>query len=240
LKLQYRMAKEIMSISNRVIYNNDMRCGSKVVAEGTLVYPASFPRIDPWIREVLDAHRKVVIVDTDSIGDAARQTTGKDGSYNIFEARLIVHLLLAMKHAGLSASSIGVTSPYKAQLRTIRSELLEDSLRTISQSTARTGATAWESNLEIETIDKYQGRDKDCMLVSFVRSNEQRAIGELLWDWQRLNVAFTRARFKMILICSCNTLKTSPPFETLLSEAAKSGWIVRASPFDYKPLSARH
>ena len=61
-------------------------------------------------------------------------------------------------------------------------------------------------DVEVSTVDKYQGRDKDCIVVSLVRSNTERRIGSLLRDWRRINVAFTRAKKKLILIGSATTL----------------------------------
>lgn len=64
-------------------------------------------------------------------------------------------------------------------------------------------------------MDKYQGRDKSLILVSFVRSNEDGTLGELLKDWRRLNVAITRAKHKLILLGSVSSLKRFPPLEKL-------------------------
>ena len=60
--------------------------------------------------------------------------------------------------------------------------------------------------LEMSTIDKYQGRDKQAIIVSFVRSNTKGNVGRLLQDIRRINVAITRAKHKMILVGSFSTL----------------------------------
>lgn len=61
--------------------------------------------------------------------------------------------------------------------------------------------------LEISTIDKYQGRDKDVIIVSFVRSNNKGKVGRLLEDKRRINVALTRGKHKLILVGSLSTLR---------------------------------
>ena len=61
-----------------------------------------------------------------------------------------------------------------------------------------------------------QGRDKVCILISFVRSNDNEAAGALLADWRRINVAITRARHKLILIGSGSTLRSVPMLRHLL------------------------
>ena len=57
------------------------------------------------------------------------------------------------------------------------------------------------NGVEVSTVDKYQGRDKECIIVSLVRSNTERRIGSLLRDWRRINVAFTRAKKNNIEKC---------------------------------------
>ncbi|KAJ1667443.1 DNA replication endonuclease-helicase Dna2 [Coemansia sp. RSA 1646] len=72
------------------------------------------------------------------------------------------------------------------------------------------------SGIEVHTIDRYQGRDSDIVIISFVRSNTAQAIGELLRDWHRINVAITRARYKLIMVGSQKTLQRSPLFAEML------------------------
>lgn len=65
----------------------------------------------------------------------------------------------------------------------------------------------WKKNgLEISTIDRYQGRDKEAIVLSFVRSNNKGKVGRLLEDKRRINVAITRAKHKMIMVGSLSTL----------------------------------
>uniref|UniRef100_A0A8C4M878 DNA replication ATP-dependent helicase/nuclease n=1 Tax=Equus asinus asinus TaxID=83772 RepID=A0A8C4M878_EQUAS len=70
--------------------------------------------------------------------------------------------------------------------------------------------------VEVNTVDKYQGRDKSIILVSFVRSSKDGTVGELLKDWRRLNVAITRAKHKLILLGCVPSLNRYPPLEKLL------------------------
>lgn len=79
---------------------------------------------------------------------------------------------------------------------------------------------------QVLTVDKYQGRDKGCILVSWVRSNSSRAAGQLLCDWQRLNVALTRAKHKLVMVGSPATLSSVPLLAQLVEMAASNGWMV--------------
>jgi len=84
---------------------------------------------------------------------------------------------------------------------------------------------AWK-DLEVLTVDKCQGRDKDVVLLSLVRSNEEQNAGNLLKDWRRLNVAITRAKKKLILIGSQKTLRTIPHFAQLLDLMTHKQWLL--------------
>jgi DNA replication ATP-dependent helicase Dna2 len=78
------------------------------------------------------------------------------------------------------------------------------------------GARGWKG-LEILTMDKYQGRDKEAMLLSMVRSNSGRQAGALLADWRRINVAITRAKSKLVLVGSASTISSVPLLARLLA-----------------------
>ena len=82
------------------------------------------------------------------------------------------------------------------------------------------------SEVEVLTVDKCQGRDKDVVLLSFVRSNVEHNAGNLLHDWRRLNVAITRAKKKLILIGSQTTLRTVPHFGDLLNLMSQQQWLL--------------
>ena len=77
-----------------------------------------------------------------------------------------------------------------------------------------------------ENLSFFQGRDKSCIIVSFVRSNEAGNVGELLKDWRRINVAVTRAKRKLIMIGSKRTLSYSPVLRRLLEFVTENEWLV--------------
>ena len=80
--------------------------------------------------------------------------------------------------------------------------------------------------VEVQTVDTFQGRDKSCIIVSLVRSNAECAVGTLLLDWRRLNVAFTRAKTKLIVIGGRNTLKQSMVCAKFISVCEANRWDV--------------
>lgn len=206
LTIQYRMNRKIMSLSNKLTYEGKLECGSDRVANAVITLPnLKDVRLEfyadysdnPWLAGVFEPDNPVCFLNTDKV--PAPEQIENGGVSNVTEARLIVFLTSTFIKAGCSPSDIGIIAPYRQQLRTITDLLARSSVGMV----------------EVNTVDKYQGRDKSLILVSFVRSNEDGTLGELLKDWRRLNVAITRAKHKLILLGSVSSLKRFPPLEKL-------------------------
>uniref|UniRef100_A0A8D2LPX6 DNA replication ATP-dependent helicase/nuclease DNA2 n=1 Tax=Varanus komodoensis TaxID=61221 RepID=A0A8D2LPX6_VARKO len=131
---------------------------------------------------------------------SAPEQTEKGGISNVTEARLVLFLTTLFIKAGCKPSDIGVISPYRHQLKII-TDLMTNS---------------YINKVEVNTVDKYQGRDKSIIIVSFVRNNYDGNLGELLKDWRRLNVAITRAKHKLVMVGCVPSLCHYPPLKKLL------------------------
>jgi DNA replication ATP-dependent helicase Dna2 len=118
----------------------------------------------------------------------------------------------------VDSKDIGIITPYNSQ-----ASLIQHAIPT--------------TPVEIHTIDKYQGRDKDCILVSFVRSREKprSSASSLLGDWHRINVALTRAKKKLIMVGSQRTLSRVPLLMLLLNKVKEQSGILNLLPGDLKP-----
>ena len=127
--------------------------------------------------------------------------------------------------SGIQQDQIGILSLYRQQIKLL-SHLLQ----------AR-------NEVEILTADRSQGRDKECILISMVRSNDEGQVslfcvangrdalmgcqvGDLMKDWRRMNVAFTRARSKLIIFGSRRTLQGTPLLKEFLELMDEHGWIL--------------
>ncbi|KFW68343.1 DNA replication ATP-dependent helicase/nuclease DNA2, partial [Pygoscelis adeliae] len=175
LTVQYRMNSKIMSLSNMLVYEGKLECGSEKVSNATVNLPnlkkmkLEFADASKtWLKEVLDPDIPVCFLNTEK--------------------------------AGCKPSDIGIISPYRHQLKTI-TDLM---------------AKLKENRVEVNTVDKYQGRDKSIIIVSFVRNGNDENLGALLKDWRRLNVAITRAKHKLIMVGCVPSLCRYPPLEKLL------------------------
>ncbi|XP_028845004.1 DNA replication ATP-dependent helicase/nuclease DNA2 [Denticeps clupeoides] len=219
LNVQYRMNSKIMSLSNTLMYEGKLECGSERTASAVLQLPsqASVERelelcvgqeeYSAWIHAALDPLNSVCFLDTSKV--PAIETVEKGGISNHTEAVLVHAVVSLLVKAGCKAVDIGVIAPYRQQLKAI-SGLLE--------------APAYRS-VEVNTVDKYQGRDKSVIIVSFVRSNMEANLGELLKDWRRLNVAITRAKHKLLMIGSSTALRLYSPLLKLLTHLEQENMI---------------
>ena len=220
-----------------------------------------------WLRSVVDPKSPVLFLDTDAVtapaaralsgGPSGSARAGADGrasgsaarfSSNATEAALVRRVVGALVAAGLDPAEIGVISPFRAQIRCIGKLLAR--CASGAAETGRGGAAcrpsgvaggAWASpacaTVEVATVDTYQGREKECIVLSLVRSDgvgEGKGgavgLGKLLKDVRRMNVALTRAQSKLIIVGSRATLLRSGDafFGGLLKVLGdpKRSWIV--------------
>ena len=223
---QYRMNESIMNLSNELVYGGQLRCGTPEIASSVLQLP-SWPSTDnhsAWIKDVLAPTSPVVFIDTDTVS-AAEDRSG-DALHNVAEASIVAELVGRLIELGISsqlADIVGIISPYRSQLQVIRAAL---------QRQLQGHASLQADRVEVNTIDRYQGRDKDCIILSLVRSNRSQAVGDLLKDWRRINVAITRAKTKMIFVGSASTLRGSAVFDLLITSLARQGQI-QSMPADW-------
>eukprot|EP00466_Bigelowiella_natans_P000905 jgi/Bigna1/38946/e_gw1.29.120.1 len=229
LSQQYRMNRDIQLLSNALVYNFQLRCASQEVADACL----SIPRLDRALetsvgrwggsaRRVFAPSARVVFADTDKIGRSCERRE-KKGYTNEVEARVVAKVVHAMVTGGVSQSQIGIISPYRLQLETLR-EMLRDEASSLTSSDAK--ATTTTTGVMVETVDKFQGLDKDCILISLVRSNLTAEVGRLLRDWRRINVAVTRAKKKLILVGSFRTLRNAHLLGSCLELIKARRWVV--------------
>ena len=130
-------------------------------------------------------------------------------------------LLKVLKSLGVSMSTVGVICPYRQQL-------VEAQNRFCSQGSGFEG-------LEVHTVDKFQGRDKDVIIMTCVRSkastedqeSQKRNTNELLSDKQRVNVAMSRAKSKLIIVGDLNCLKGYDPMRVIIDILCQSKCVVQ-------------
>ena len=237
LEHQYRMCEDIMTLSNTLIYNGRLKCGTEELRLRCLQVPDmaelyrhhhnsdSIARLTPssfcamggpscWLRDLLRPETRVAFINTDAI-DGSREEYKGNRTVNPCEARLVSQLVEGLLTVGVPASDIGVMTHYRSQL-----SLLKHQLRGLVSHHNNSGEGG--GGIEMHTADRFQGRDKEVVVLSLVRNNEACSIGDLLKDWRRINVAFTRAKTKLLVVGSRSTLQGSVSQDKAVNKSEKS------------------
>ncbi|KAJ1870832.1 DNA replication endonuclease-helicase Dna2 [Coemansia sp. RSA 990] len=247
LEFQYRMNADIQRLANSIIYDGHLRCSSLQVADRRIQYKRPLNEavrllaqnyhtpLKPagnfaWAVKALDPLHGAVFIDTDDIPARECRLEGSESAQNDTEVRLIKSLTSLLQQCGVEGRNVGILSPFRAQLRQLEIAygIRSDSGDIIpTNDEPQPSAVRTYTGIEMHTIDRYQGRDAEVIIISWVRSNSARAIGELLRDWHRINVAITRARNKLIMVGSRSTLSRSPLLAAMLDILDKNGSIVK-------------
>lgn len=147
-------------------------------------------------------------VDTAGAGYDEKVKKETLSTYNEEEAELVVKLLT---NENLDGRSIGVIAPYRAQVELLTKAINQaDDLASI------------RTQIDINSVDAFQGQERDVILISLVRSNSTGEIG-FLKEYRRTNVAMTRARFKLIIVGDSATVGQDSFFGDLLEYVQEHG-----------------
>lgn len=183
LRTQYRMNQQIMEFSNKKFYEN------KLIAHDSVKDWHL-----PFSPQVLE------FVDTAGCGFDEKPGEDSGSRCNPEEVQLIRKHFDAMMENVTEAYSIGIISPYRAQVELLRAEFVD------------------VKNVSVNTVDSFQGQERDIIYISMVRSNDKGEIG-FLKDYRRMNVAMTRAKKKLVIIGDSATLGNDKFYSDLLSFA---------------------
>jgi superfamily I DNA and/or RNA helicase len=157
-------------------------------------------------RSLPNDSKRLIFIDTVGTGFEEKfnheyRSLSNHGEYFILRE----HILQSKEK--IAGFTIGVITPYADQVRYINSQIQEDEeLRSLG--------------IEADTIDGFQGQEKDVIYISLVRSNDRNEIG-FLADTRRLNVALTRAKKKLIIIGDSATISNNPTYAALLDHIEK-------------------
>jgi len=219
LTVQYRMHQVIMGFSNQYFY------------KGALVAHDSVARRELHSPDFQPAETGVTFIDTAGCGfeERLQENPGalhrNPSRFNADEALLVrEHLMQLLLRYGYSLEmdappssdllpSIGILSPYREQVNHLEAMFREDALLAPLLSTG---------NIAINTIDGFQGQERDVIYISLVRSNDKHEIG-FLQDYRRMNVAMTRARMVLVVIGDSETIGLNKFYQEFLDYCAEHG-----------------
>ena len=204
LKIQYRMNEEIMRFSSDWFYHGKVQSAPQIKYRSILDYDHAITWIDTSDKEPTDT-----IEEGEDLNFKEQFVGESFGRINKAEAELTL-LTLAEYFTKIGKQrvideriDVGIISPYRAQVQYLKRlikkyEFFKPYRRLIS----------------VNTVDGFQGQERDVILISLVRSNDEGQIG-FLKDLRRLNVAMTRARMKLIILGNKDTMTQHPFYKKL-------------------------
>ena len=192
LEVQYRMNEQIMRFSSDYFYNSRVQSAPEVKGRG-----------------ILDYDHPMMWVDTTDV-DGREEFVGENfGRINRAEAELTLATLadyfdkIGRQRVLDESIDVGIISPYRAQVQLLR-KMIRQSER----------LRPYRRLITVNTVDGFQGQERDIILISLVRDNDGGDIG-FLRDLRRMNVAITRARMKLIILGSAATMTRHPFYNKL-------------------------
>ncbi|XP_029812188.1 DNA-binding protein SMUBP-2 [Suricata suricatta] len=205
LTVQYRMHQAIMRWASEALYQGQLTAHPSVA--GHLL------RDLPGVAATEETGIPLLLVDTAGCGLFELEEEDEQSKGNPGEVRLVSLHVQALVGAGVRASDIAVITPYNLQV-----DLLRQSL------------ALKHPELEIKSVDGFQGREKEAVVLSFVRSNRKGEVGFLAED-RRINVAVTRARRHVAVVCDSRTVTNHAFLKTLVEHFTEHGEVRTA--FEY-------
>ncbi|KAH6941653.1 hypothetical protein HPB50_021630 [Hyalomma asiaticum] len=199
LVTQYRMHELIMRWSSDRLY------ARKLVAHASVA--AHLLRDLPGVEDNDDTALPLLLIDTAGCGMVELDTPDDESKGNEGEADLVSIHVERLISSGVPASEIAVISPYNLQVELIRLRL-----------------SCRHPGLEIRSVDGFQGREKEAVVMSFVRSNDSGTVGFLAED-RRINVAVTRARRHLAVVCDSATMSRHDFLKSLVDYIGDEGEV---------------
>ena len=210
LKIQYRMNDDIMRFSSNYFYNGQVESAPEVRFRGILDLDTPMEWIDtaefaesPENPEVSDNPESPALsFKEEFVGESY-------GRINKNEAQLTLYVLqhyferISKQRLLDERIDVGIISPYRAQVQYLRRLLMK-----------REFFKPFRRQISVNTVDGFQGQERDVIVISLVRSNDEGQIG-FLRDLRRMNVAITRARMKVIILGDRQTLTRHPFYRQL-------------------------
>jgi superfamily I DNA and/or RNA helicase len=195
IERQYRMHEHIMGFSSRMFYKGKLIADESV--RGKVLADL------PGVQRTADTEAPLLFLDTAGKGYEEKLEEGSQSRYNPEEAELVLTELRKYLALGVPAAEIAVISAYSAQVRLL-----------VSKNP--------DPQVEIDSVDGFQGREKELVIVSLVRSNMEGEMG-FLADTRRMNVAMTRAKKRLVVIGDGATLATLDFYRQFMEYAESIG-----------------
>lgn len=202
LEIQYRMHETIMTWSSKALYGGRIRAHESVARHRLSDLPG--------VEANADTNPVALFIDTAGFDATEETDEAKEARWNTGETKLVHHHVDALIRSGVRPRAIAVIAPYSAQVDRLRRRFA-----------ASTGGIDYQG-LEVDTVDGFQGREKEAVVISMVRSNDRQEVG-FLSERRRMNVAVTRARRQVAVIGDSATVSANPFLASLVEYLTDHG-----------------
>lgn len=205
LTVQYRMNEAIMNFSSHWFYHGLLKAAPEVRHRGILDWDTPITWVDTTGRDFKE----------EFVGETFGRINRSEADWLLEELqRYINHI--GGKRIIDERIDFGIISPYKAQVQYLRGKIR-----------ATAGLRPYRDLLTVNTVDGFQGQERDVVFISLVRANDEGHIG-FLNDLRRMNVAMTRARMKLVIFGEAETLGKHAFYRKLLEYIFQTGGRVQA------------
>lgn len=208
LNVQYRMNSFLMKFPNLEFYNGNLKSDSSAdnINLDEIIDLEELSRLkESDVEKQLHNNLKpLLFIDTSNLkNNEEKHLKDSKSIINQSEADIATSIAKFYLGTGINPKDIGIISPYADQVNLIQDKI----------------------PIEVKSVDGFQGREKEIIIISTVRSNKNKDIG-FLKDLRRLNVAITRAKRKLIVIGNKNTLKGNSTYSKLIKFCAKNDLLI--------------
>ncbi|XP_076848340.1 DNA-binding protein SMUBP-2 [Brachyhypopomus gauderio] len=205
LTTQYRMNSAIMQWASEQMYQGKLTAHPSV--EKHLLKDLA------GVADLEETNMPLLLIDTAGCGLNEMENTDEQSKGNRGEVDIVALHVKTLTEAGVQTKDIAVIAPYNLQVDLLRQKLSNE-----------------HPELEIKSVDGFQGREKEAVLLSLVRSNRKGEVGFLAED-RRINVAVTRARRQLVVVCDSQTVRNHDFLRSLVDYMSEHGEVRTA--FEY-------
>ncbi|XP_055599128.1 DNA replication ATP-dependent helicase/nuclease DNA2 [Uranotaenia lowii] len=255
LPTQYRMNRTITKLANDFSYQGKLICANESVANSSLKLPnvrlvQQKYKLEKWLLRATASQLdlSVVLINTlNTYGsskafESNRSKTASSVNHktedldqpkavyeNYCEVAVVIYTVKALLESGVAGTAIGVIAPFRVQV-----DLLRHYLDLLKKQFQDQGCIEQNLNIEVNTVDQYQGKDKEIIFYSCTKSNNpatestdptKASEHEILEDYRRLTVAITRAKKKLVILGDVMSLERYTPFKKLFQCIPAGGRI---------------
>lgn len=208
LNIQYRMHQSIMEWSSKSFYSGDLIADESVKLHTLKDLVPALSECPP-----------LLLIDTAGCDMPELDLKDEESKGNENEADIVAGYVTNLVNKGVNPSLIGIITPYNLQVELLRLRL----------------SSSFPS-LEIKSVDGFQGREKEVIILSLVRSNENKEAG-FLSEYRRINVAVTRAKRHLAVVCDSETVSSEPHLESFIKYIHEKGEVEFAH--NYESMSSQ-